>query len=323
MKNFKRISLLLTFILVIGLLSGCGNGNANEVNEAVNVNEMANENDEVADNDNEALLDMQSRAPHFEEVPERVVALQPSDAEILFAIDAGDTLVGRGTYVDYPEEALDAPVVASGSDLNIEEIIALEPDVVFMTDMDQTEEQVNMLEEAGVPVVITSATNIEDVYSVIHLMGEVMDKTEEADRVVNDMKTTFDKLAESAEANEGKKVYFEVSPLEHGLWSAGQDTFMNEIAEMLGLTNIFEDLSGWAEVSEEQVIERDPDYIVTITMGELGNETPVEEILGRDGWEDISAVKNEKVLNLVDDELSRPSPRLVEGAQALEEFVNE
>ena len=71
----------------------------------------------------------------------RIVVLQPSDAEILCALGAQDTIVGRGTYVDYPETILEVPVVASGSNTNIEEILALNPQVVVMTTMSQTEEQ--------------------------------------------------------------------------------------------------------------------------------------------------------------------------------------
>ena len=80
-------------------------------------------------------------------------------------------------------------------------------------------------------------------------------------------------------------------------------------------------MDGWAEISEEQVIERNPDYIVTITMFFGEGPTPVEEILSRPGWGEITAVKNEAILNLVNNELSRPTPRLAEGAQMLYDFV--
>lgn len=96
---------------------------------------------------------------------------------------------------------------------------------------------------------------------------------------------------------------------------------MDEIAQMLGLKNAFADVEGWAEISEEQVLERDPDYIVTITMYYGEGPTPVEEIESRAGWENVAAVKNGKILNLQNDELSRPGPRLADGAKALYDFV--
>ena len=98
---------------------------------------------------------------------------------------------------------------------------------------------------------------------------------------------------------------------------------MNEIAQMLGLTNIFADVSGWAEVSEEQVIERNPDYIVTVSMYYGEGPTPEEEIMGRAGWQEIAAVKNKNVYNANSDQISRPGPRLAEAAEMLYQFVYE
>ena len=140
--------------------------------------------------------------------------------------------------------------------------------------------------------------------------------------VIESMKATFAEVAEKASENAGKTVYFEVSPLQYGLWTAGKGTFMNEIANMVGLTNCFEDVEGWSEISEEQVIARNPDYIVTISMYYGEGPTPVEEILGRKGWEELTAIKNQAVLNLANNELSRPAPRLADGAKMLYDFIN-
>ena len=96
---------------------------------------------------------------------------------------------------------------------------------------------------------------------------------------------------------------------------------MDEVAGLLGLTNIFADLSGWAEVSEEQVIERNPDYILTVSMFFGDGPTPEQEIVSRPGWENITAVKDGAILNLQNNELSRPGPRLADGAQMLYDFI--
>ncbi len=96
---------------------------------------------------------------------------------------------------------------------------------------------------------------------------------------------------------------------------------MDEIATMMGLTNIFHDVQGWGEVSEEQVIQRNPDYIVTITMYYGEGPKPEEEIMSRQGWENVTAVKNQAILNLPNNELSRPGPRLADGATMLYDFI--
>lgn len=268
------------------------------------------------------VTDMTGREVTLDKPATRIVALTASDCEILYAIGAGDALVGRGSYCDYPAEVLNVTAVQSGSDTNLEEIIALEPQVLLMSTMAQTEEQVQALENAGIKVVVSDAQDIEGVYTAIEMIGKLMGKDAEAAAVIDSMKTTFAEVAEDASENAGKTVYFEVSPLQYGLWTAGKGTFMNEIANMVGLTNCFEDVEGWAEISEEQVIARNPDYIVTISMYYGEGPTPVEEILGRKGWEELTAIKNQDVLNLANNELSRPAPRLADGARMLYDFIN-
>lgn len=267
------------------------------------------------------ITDMTGREITLEEPATRIVALTPSDCEILFAIGAGDMLVGRGTYCDYPAEVLEVSTVQSGYDTNIEQIIALEPQVLLMSTMAQTEEQVAALESAGIHVVVSDAKDIEGVYTAIRMIGALMDKEAEATAVIEDMKDNFAQVAAKATGDGTETVYFEVSPLEYGLWTAGEGTFMNEVASLLKLKNAFADVEGWGEISEEQVIQRNPDYIVTISMYFGEGPLPEEEIKGRSGWENITAVKNSAILNLANDELSRPGPRLVEGATLLYDFV--
>ena len=267
------------------------------------------------------VTDMMGREIVLEEPAERVVALTAADCEILYAIGGGDLLVGRGEYCDYPAEVMEIPAVQSGADTNIEQIIALEPQVLLVGTMAQSEEQIKQLEEAGIKVVVSDAQDIDGVYESIGIIGELTGHEEEADAVIEEMQNTFAEVKEQAAGKDGGTVYFEVSPLEYGLWAAGKGTFMNEIAEMAGLENVFADVEGWAEISEEQVIERDPDYIVTISMYFGEGPTPAEEIAGRTGWENLKAVKNGAILNLQNNELSRPAPRLAEGAKALADFV--
>ena len=237
---------------------------------------------------------------------------------ILCAIGGGDALVGRGKYCDYPESVTELPVVQSGAETNIEEILALEPQIVLMSDMSQTEEQAKLLEQNGVKVVISDANDIAGVYTAIRMIGTLMAKNDEAEALIADMQATFDEIAAKSEKSD-KTIYFEVSPLQWGLWTAGSGTFMDELATMCGVTNAFADISGWQSISEEQVIERNPDYIVSIAgMG----DTAVEEILGRDGWGDISAVKNGSVYNADSNAISRPGPRLKDAAIELYDFVN-
>lgn len=316
MKRMKRLILqLLVLFLTVGVV-GCGNTAKNEMGA-----ENAPEPERTEPVSMISITDMKGREITLDKPVERIVALTASDCEILYAIGAGDALVGRGKFCDYPAEVLDVPAVESGAETNLEEIIALQPDVLLMGDMAQTEEQVAQLEAAGIQVVVSDDTDIEGVYTAVEMIGKLMGKDENAAAVIDDMKTTFENLQAKAVGKETKTVYFEVSPLQYGLWTTGSNTFMDEVATMLGLTNCFADIDGWGQVSAEQVLERNPDYIVTATMYFGEGPTPEEEILSRNGWETVTAVKNRAVLNLQNNELSRPTPRLAEGAQMLFDFV--
>ena len=294
----KLVSLILAALMLIGCLPA------------------------LAENAVITVTDMHDREITLTEPATRVVALQPSDCEILCAIGCEDALVGIGQYCDYPASITSLPVVQSGAETNIEEILALNPQVVLMNDMSQSEEQVQQLEQNGVKVVVSKAADIEGVYYAIRMIGALMGKDENAEAVIADMQATFEEIR-SKSVGEGKTVYFEVSPLQWGLWTAGSGTFMDELATICGLTNAFADVNDWASISEEQVIARDPDYIVTITMYYGEGPTPVEEILGRAGWQDMKAVQNGQVFNASDSNaLSRPGPRLKDAAVELYNFLN-
>ena len=268
------------------------------------------------------VTDMMGREIHLDTPATRIVALTAADCEILYALGAGDTLVGRGEYCDYPASVLEVPSVQSGMETNLEQILALQPQVLLMSTMAQSEEQVNQLEAAGIRVVVSNAQDVAGTYEAIKLIGALMGKAAEAEALTADMQQKFAAMADVA-AGAGKTVYFEVSPLQYGLWTAGAGTFMDDIAKQLGLTNIFADVTGWAEVSQEQVIQRNPDYIVTIAMYFGEGPTPIEEITGREGWQAITAIRDGNVLNLTQFELSRPGPRLVDGAMMLNDFLVE
>ena len=316
MKKNQILALLLAAVMLLAVLTGCA-AKAEPAQDEPAQTETVPETEEAAP---ATLTDMTGRKITLDAPAERVVALTAADCEILYALGAGDLLVGRGEYCDYPAEVLDVPSVQSGYETNIEQIIALEPQVLLMSTMAQTEEQVQQLEAAGIHVVVSDAQDIEGTYTAINMIGTLTGKQAEAASIVESMQETFDEI--KANAGDGTKtVYFEVSPLQYGLWTAGSGTFMDEIANMLGLTNCFADVTGWGEISEEQVLERNPDYIVTISMYYGEGPTPEEEILSRTGWENVTAVKDGKILNLQNNELSRPGPRLADGAKAMYDFV--
>ena len=186
-----------------------------------------------------------------------------------------------------------------------------------MGDMAHSVDQVQQLEACGIPVVTTNADSIEEVYVSIRLLGQVTGKTAEAEALIAQMQSTFAAIAEKCEKSD-KTIYFEVSTLEWGLWTAGNGTFMSELAVLCGMENTFADLAGWQPISQEQVIARNPDYIVLVTGMD---DTAVDEVLGRAGWQDITAIREGKVYNADSYALTRPAPRLMQAALDLYNFL--
>ena len=273
----------------------------------------------VADDAAITVTDMYNREITLAEPATRIVAMQPSDCEILCAIGCEEALVGIGQFCDYPASITSLPVVQSGANTNIEEILALNPQVVLMNDMSQSEDQVKQLAENGVKVVISTTSDIASVYTSIRLIGALMGRDAEAEALVADMQGTFDEI-KAKSAGLDKSVYFEISPPPY-LYSAGSSSFLNELAEICGVKNIFADQAdAWLMISDEQVIERNPDYIVLMNgMGDAG----VDEILAREGWGDINAIKDKKVFYDTPSNMTRPGPRLKEAAVELFNFVND
>nr|MBR4279631.1 ABC transporter substrate-binding protein [Clostridia bacterium] len=264
------------------------------------------------------VTDMFDRKVTIEGPVTRVITMEPADCEIVCALGGEELLVGRGAYCDYPASVLALPALQSGSMTNIEEVLALEPQLVIMSGMDHPKEQVDQLESNGVKVITTYAASIEETYECIQLIGNAIGRSDQAQALVAEMMRTFADAAAKSEKTD-KTIYFEVMPLEWGLWSAGAGTFMHELAEICGMKNAFADVNGWQAISQEQVIERSPDYIVLVTgMGEAA----VDEVMARAGWENITAIKNGAVYNADSYAMTRPALRLAEAVVDLYNFLN-
>ncbi len=335
MKKIKlRILLIVAFSLLL-LSVGCSKDNNNGADSTKANNTSSTVVDEVEATSLETsepeettniekgftVVDMTGNKVEFDKTPEKIVTLLASDVEILYALGAQDSIVAVGEYCNYPSEALEKTVITTGDDLNMEQVMQAAPDVVIMGTMGQTEEQITKLKDAGIKVVITDSQNIADTYEAIGLLGQVSGKSEKAKELIDGMKADFKAISDKVTEENKKTVYFEVSPLAYGLWTAGQNTFMQEIADIVGVKNAFGNLDGWAEISEEQVLKRNPDYIVTVSMNYENDKTPSEEILSRKNWENINAVKNNKVISNETDMFTRPGPRLVDAAKELYDFV--
>ncbi|MBQ1311294.1 MAG: ABC transporter substrate-binding protein, partial [Blautia sp.] len=271
------------------------------------------------------VTDMAGNEIALDEPVKSIVAINPADCEVLFDIGAADLLVGRGEYCDYPAEALEIECVQADDKIDLARVIKLKPEILVVNSTALTEEEARAVTAAGIRIVISDPKVIEEIYTAIFNLAELTGKVEEAEEILDHMMDTFDALREAAKESSSpedkKSIYFEISPLKFGLWTAGKGTFMNEIAEMLNLKNIFSDKTGYKEVTEKEVTGRNPDYIVTVAKAIGEGPTPEEEILTRQGWEYVNAIYFEAILNMPDSELTRPVPRLADAAREIFNYI--
>ncbi|MEZ0481038.1 ABC transporter substrate-binding protein [Planococcus sp. SSTMD024] len=255
----------------------------------------------------------------FEQAPETIVSLIPSNTEIVFALDAGDQLVGVTDFDNYPEAAQDIERVSDSVEFNAEKIIQLDPDVVLAYSTGEAPPALAQLEDADIPVfVIESATSFDEVYGDIEQIASVLAKEEKGAEVIEGIQTQIEDVQERlAAVDEQKEVYVEISPSPE-IYTTGKSTFMQEILDHAQVTNAFEDLEGWPSISEEEVITRDPEVILT-TVSYV--EDAVGDIEARDSWSDVDAIENDEVHFIDSDITSRPGPRIGEAVQLVAETV--
>ncbi len=268
---------------------------------------------------NYTVTDMTGKTLTFKEPPSRVIAMNPADVTNLISLGSLDLLVGRGEFCTSPSVITSLPKVGTGPNTNPEEIIMLKPDLVIMDTMAQTKAHTEALEKAGIQVLTLKSNELNDIAVAIELIAKCLGKEEEGEQAVSDFWTRLEDLKNRcADAPfAGKTVYYEISPLSMGLWTSGGSTFFNETGKILGLKNIFQEKTGWIQVSQEQVISRDPDIIIAFCEDINEKDKVISEICSRKGWDKISAVKNKAVFCGESEKLSQPSIALAEGAEEL------
>jgi iron complex transport system substrate-binding protein len=270
------------------------------------------------------LTDSLGREVTLASAPTRIVSLAPSNTEILFAIGAGDLLVGRDDFSDYPPAALDVPSIGSlYPSVNAEVIVDLEPDLVLAAGITNPAD-VELLANLGLTVYATSfAVNLDDIYADILALGTLTGRDAQAAAVVADMQARVTAITgQSASITERPLVFYEIDATEPSRpWTAGPDTFVDQLISMAGGENAGNIASDqYAQLSLEQLVAQDPDIIV-LGSATYGGQTPAL-VAQRAGWDGLSAVRSGTVHAFDDNLVTRPGPRIVEGLEALARLIH-
>ena len=252
-------------------------------------------------------MDFKGRSVVLDKKPRKIVSLSPSNTEILFALGAGDKVVGITSFCDYPEEAKKIERMGDYEGPNIELIRKAQPDVVLAGYVQ--EETVKMLEKMGIPVIISEAESFEAIYHSISLIGEITGTETEAEKIIKGMKDKIAEIQAKIKDKEKPRVFYVV--WKDPLTTAGSRTFINDVIKAAGGINVAEKVESWAIYSAEEMIKDNPDMLIAALHST--DEGMTREDLSRDRiFSMLECVKQGKVYVMPDDNIiSRPGPRIV------------
>lgn len=255
------------------------------------------------------------------ELPEpatRIVSLGPSNTEILFVLGGQGQIAGCDLSSDYPPEAKKLAVIADYPILNVESIVALQPDLVLAAEI-ISPEQVQSMRSLGLKVFyLANPTSLpDDLFANIRAIGTLTGKRSEAETVITGLKSRFDAVKlKSAGATSTPVVYFELDATDPARpYVAGPGSFVDTLIRLAGGKNLGAGLSSsWATISAEEILREDPDIIL---LGDTGYGVTVESVAGRPGWKTLNAVKKNAVYGIDSNLVLRPGPRLADGLEII------
>jgi iron complex transport system substrate-binding protein len=268
------------------------------------------------------LTDGLGREVTLDTPAQRIVSLAPSNTEILFAIGAGSQVVGRDNLSDYPEAASDATDIGSAFEaLNTELIVSLKPDLVLAAEIN-TADQVKALEDLGITVYyLKNPTTLEELYTNLEIVAQLTGHEADTTTLIDNLKARVAVVDEKiAKATEKPTVFYELDASDPAKpYTVGKGTFITLLIERAGGQNIAGELDAYPQLSLEQVVAADPDFII---LGDSAYGITPESVATRPGWNGLSAVINNHVFPFDDNLVSRPGPRLVDGLEALAKVLH-
>ncbi len=250
------------------------------------------------------------RSLHLTGPARRIVSLNPSTTELLFAIGAGRVVVGRTRWCDWPREVLRIPSVGDGFPPNVEAVLARQPNLAVAYPTGANDPALRQLRELGVPVLVLRTDRLEDLARAARVLGAVTGRARAGDSLAATIETALAarRLAPAEEAR-GQRVAilaWDAPPL-----VLGTGSYLHQVVELAGAHNVFADVArASSPVSLEAIAARDPDLILAV--GDIG-----ANLLRRPEWRAVRAVREGRVVPLSDPALARPTPRALTAVASL------
>ncbi|HEY0406923.1 MAG TPA: cobalamin-binding protein [Pyrinomonadaceae bacterium] len=249
--------------------------------------------------------------------PQRIVTLAPNLTEIVYAVGAGNRLVGNTTYCDYPAEAKQVAKVGDTLQPNIERIIALRPQLVLISTASQLEAFTKQLNEQNIAVYVTDPRSLEDVFRSIKSIGALLDETERGEMLVNNLRARASAVEAAVKSSQPVRVFYQVSAAP--LYTIGREAFLTDLIRRAGGQSVTADVPGaFPRYSDEAALATQPEAIIMSVDSSMdqSNARPAASL------EKSPAVLNNRVYGINGDLLSRPGPRLVEGLEQMARLLH-
>lgn len=316
----RLLSILMAFLLMFtGLLAGCGQDSDKKGNDGAGgtkITETKKQSESAETIYPFTITDSFDRKVTLKKEPQKVVSISPAVTEIVFALGQQDKLIGRTDYCSYPEEAAQIESIGDLMSPNIEKIVDMEPDVVIASAHFQ-KEVLQKLEDAGQTVVILyGEESFDGAYEAIGKIGGLFNARKAASGIIDDMKATVADVEKRVEGKEKPSVYYVVGFGEMGDYTAGKDTFVGQMIEMAGGKNAADDVEGW-NYSLEKLLEKNPDVLICSKA-----DHHKEQLKTANGYQDLDAVKNGKILEIDKNKLEIQGPRLADGLKEIAKYIH-
>lgn len=258
-------------------------------------------------------------AKSFAEKPKtRIVALAPHIVEMLFDIGAGDKIIGTVSYADFPKAALDIPRVGSYHGMQIEKILALNPDLVIVWKSGNSQSDIDKMKRLGLKVVMSNPENIADVATELRYYGELTGNQKQAETVALAYEKRLKKLRDENADSKPIPVFYQLWP--EPMMTVNGTTWINQLIEVCQGVNVFADnATPYPKLSIENVIVAQPHLMI---LPDENSEKP-QPIIDWHKWPEIPAVKNNKFIHVDADLLHRFSTRMLSGIEDMCEKIDQ
>lgn len=263
------------------------------------------------------VTDFQSRSVTIAVRPLRIVSIGPSNTEFLFALGAGERVVGVDDFSDTPAAASKLEKVG-GVKVNVEKVVSLKPDLVLSVKF--SDGTIEKIAATGVPTLVVDPVGLSDVARTALLLGRAVGA--DGDKLATQIDTQLQAVKSTvAKATTRPRVFHEVDASDPGKpFTVGPGSYIQDLIDLAGGTNIAATAaSAYPQISLEEVLRADPEVIV---LGDADYGTTPEQVAARPGWSAISAVKNKRVFGISDSLVSRPGPRVADAASAYAKLLH-